>query len=160
MSVFERIVVPVDGSEPSENAVALAIRLAGELHAGLTFCHVVDREAIVAPYVAVPYGDAGPSLAYAHEEGERLLKAAAAKAGEAGIEARTRLVEGSAVEAIVRLCAAERFDLIVMGSHGRRGLARVFVGSVAEGVLRTAALPVLVVRQGGAETPPSQQSSR
>ncbi|MFY9780046.1 MAG: universal stress protein [Candidatus Baltobacteraceae bacterium] len=152
MSTFERIVVPVDGSEPSERAVALAIRLASDLQAALTFCHVVDREAIVAQYIAVPYGDAGPSLELAHQEGERFLEMAAGKASQAGVEARTKLLEGPAVEEIVRFSRAERFDLIVMGSHGRRGLARIFMGSVAEGVLRTAPLPVLVVRCDDAST--------
>jgi nucleotide-binding universal stress UspA family protein len=153
MSTFERILVPVDGSGPSEDAVALAVRLASDLRAALTFCHVVDREAIVAQYVAVPYGDAGPSLEYAHDEAERLLKDAAEKAGRAGIETQTKLLEGPSVEKIVALCEEEHFDLIVMGSHGRRGLARMFMGSVAEGVLRIAAVPVLVVRRPGADAP-------
>ncbi|MGP6190724.1 MAG: universal stress protein [Vulcanimicrobiaceae bacterium] len=146
MSTFERILVPVDGSVPSEQAIALAVRLAADLGAALTFCNVLDREAIVAPYIAMPYGDAGPSLEHAHNEGERLLRAACAKAGAAGIAAQSRLVEGLAVDEIVRLSEAEHSELIVMGSHGRRGVARMFMGSVAEGVLRSATVPVLVVR--------------
>jgi nucleotide-binding universal stress UspA family protein len=148
MSTFQRILVPVDGSEPSGDAAALAVRLASDLRATLTFCFVVDREAIVAQYVAMPYGDAGPSLEYAHEEGERILAAAGAQAAAAGVAQQGERLEGSAVDEIVRFCEARGFDLIVMGSHGRRGLARMFMGSVAEGVLRTAAVPVLVVRHG------------
>jgi nucleotide-binding universal stress UspA family protein len=146
MSLFERVLVPVDGSVASEAAVALAVRIAKESAAALTFCTVVDCEKIIGQFLAVPYGDAGPSLAYARQEGERVLSAALAAAAAAGLSAQTRMVEGSPLDEIVRFSRDERIDLIVMGSHGRRGLARMFMGSVAEGVLRASSVPVLVVR--------------
>ncbi|HMD01594.1 MAG TPA: universal stress protein [Candidatus Baltobacteraceae bacterium] len=153
MSTFQRILVPVDGSEPSDEAIALAIRLAGEWSSELTFCFVVDSDRIIAECASTAMGDPGPILSGLEADAESILAAAAAKAAQADLKARTNLLDGvRAVEGINRLAETEKADLIIMGSHGRRGLSRVFMGSTTEGVLRQSSVPVLVVRATVART--------
>ena len=79
---------------------------------------------------------------------EGRLKALAAKAKKAGVRATARVLEGDPSEQIVRAAHARRADAVVIGTHGRTGLQRFFIGSVAEHVIRKAACPVVVVRGG------------
>ncbi len=148
MDIFARILVPVDGSAPSDRAVGLAVRVAGACEGcSLIFCHVVDRARIVADIGNMALVDPTPIIEDARSEGERVLAAAATEATSRGISVRTVLCDGEPVAAIEAFAEQEGADLIVMGSHGRKGLKRLVMGSTTEGVMRRSNVPVLVIRE-------------
>jgi nucleotide-binding universal stress UspA family protein len=132
---FERIVVGIDDSEPSDAAIATVLALPAE-----------DRDQVFFYSVAVTVDD--------REQAERIVGKAVAAADACGASAKGRVIGGNPVEAVLDAARERAADLLVLGSHGRRGLQRLFLGSVAEHVVRSAPLPVLVVRtQYGADAP-------
>lgn len=144
-SLFHRIVVPTDFSDCSEEAWALAKRVAGTLGSEVVLAHV-----FVEPIV---YGDpslAGDTTWQLFEQGRKWvedeLEKWASAARPQGMTVRTIVRTGSAHEAIVNLATDERAELIVMGTHGRTGLNRLLLGSVTDRVIRFAPCPVLTVR--------------
>lgn len=144
--MFKHILVPVDGSATSLSAVAKAAELAKAFGSEVTAVYVLD------PY---PFTGVGADFAYGQAQ---YLSAATAEANKAledvnksmensGVTVKTLIGEGHAVhEGIVRVGENVGADLIVMGSHGRRGLEKLVLGSVAQRVLQSAHVPVLVVR--------------
>jgi nucleotide-binding universal stress UspA family protein len=147
--MYKQILVPVDGSGTSNLALEEAIKLAKDQQAALRLIHVVD-ETTVYMMVETPYPIAD-YLKVMREAGQKMLFTCAAKAQEAGIKADTKLV---VIESLTqRICdaineEAKRWsaDLIVIGTHGRRGFNHLLLGSVAEGVIRLATKPVLIFR--------------
>lgn len=140
---FERVVVATDDSEPSEAAIEIAFRLPPEDRRKLVFCCVADVDHAA---------DAGPGTSDDPTLGNRLTARAQTVADRArtlalarGITAESRVLEGNPSEALNAAAEQEEADLIILGSHGRRGFERLLLGSVAESVVRTAAVPVLVV---------------
>jgi len=147
MSMFKKILVPVDGSAPSNAAVALAVRLARDQEAKVVFTHVCEV-AKIAAMVSAPAVSIDPSYALEAERevGEAALHDAVDRAKGGGIDADSWIEEGACVDTILNAARQHKADLIVIGSHGRGGIARALLGSVAEGVLRHADIPVLVTR--------------
>jgi nucleotide-binding universal stress UspA family protein len=127
------MLVAVDDSEPAEAAARLAARLKNRCGGEVVLCSAVDTQDVGGPLVE-------EMLARAQALLER-VGAHAALTGVAG-----ELVEGEPVDAILRAATTRHADVIVIGSHGRRGLDRLFLGSVAESVVRRSPVPVLVVR--------------
>jgi len=145
---YKRILVPIDGSPTSNRGLREAIGLAKAQKARLQLVHVVDvHHAMLA---GLSSGDTVADLATALEQrGRRLLESAATRVRQSGVQAETALLEslaGPAAESIVRQARKWRADLIVIGTHGRRGLKRLVLGSDAEQVVRNAPVPVLLVR--------------
>ncbi len=147
MSAYRRILVAVDGSPAATKGLREAIRLAGEEGAQLFILHVVDEFYAFANLDGMAPGvDLVPVF---RQGGERVLEKAAALAGKARLKVTTLMREtvgGPAADAIVREAKKQRADLIVLGTHGRRGVRRLVLGSDAEQVVRTAGVPVLLVR--------------
>lgn len=142
MQDFERIFVPVDGSEYSEHALDKAISLAKLLDRPLIALYVIDA-AHVDPF---PRRGAIVDLeGLLEEEADRVLGRVREAARKHGIEAGTLVLHGHPEEEVVK--AVQPKDLLVLGSRGRRGLSRFLLGSVAENVVRHAPCPVLVVRR-------------
>jgi nucleotide-binding universal stress UspA family protein len=147
--MYKQILVPVDGSDTSNFALKEAIKLAKEQQASLRIIHVVD-ETTVYMMVETPYPIAD-YLKMMREAGQKVLSTCAMTAQEASIKADTKLV---VIESLTqRICdavneEAKRWpaDLIVIGTHGRRGFNHLLLGSVAEGVIRLATKPVLIFR--------------
>jgi nucleotide-binding universal stress UspA family protein len=145
--MFKRILVPVDGGAVSNLGLRQAIKLCALEGAQLRLVHVVDE----MPPVAMD-GDMGmiPDTIPALREGaRRVLARAAAAAKRAGIAAEISMIEcmgGSTAEFIVSEAKKWRADVIVLGTHGRSGLERAFMGSAAEDIIRTTPVPVLLVR--------------
>jgi nucleotide-binding universal stress UspA family protein len=146
--MYKRILVPVDGSAPSRRGLDEALMLASELPAQLCIVHVVN-ELIVGGGEQL-YFDYPTVIDSLRAHGKRVLEEAEALARSRGVVPQVKLIEavGSrAARFIVEAAEQWPADLIVMGTHGRRGLSRWALGSDAESVLRSATMPVLLVRQ-------------
>ena len=144
--MYNTILVPLDGSKRAEAILRHVEELAQRYDAKVIFLHVVEQP----PLIVEPEG---PNIALHQQELERRIRQAgsylAAIQGEfreKGIVARTRVVYGPVVEAIINAAEREGADLIAMASHGRSGLSQVFYGSVTAGVLHRVDRPLLLVR--------------
>ncbi len=149
MGAYRKILVAVDGSPAAEKGLREAIRVAEAGPGTLVILHVVNEFQI---YYAME--GAGPG-ADVHErlraESRRILEKARASAERRGLKPKILMGEiagGSAAPAIVQEAKKQRADLIVLGTHGRRGMTRLVMGSDAEEVVRSAPVPVLLVRAG------------
>ena len=144
----KRILVPVDGSRPSNRGLAEAIKLARSQKARLCLLHVVDERAIALnPEAGGVYLDR--LMNFMRESGKKILAKAADAARARGVRASTVLVENvtrTVADVVVAHARKWRADLIVIGTHGRRGMSRLVMGSDAENVVRTTPVPVLLVR--------------
>ena len=146
--MFKRILLATDGSAASDHAATLAISLARTHGATLTALYVVD------PYPYLGIGEANPMGFNAYMEAARGHGAEAharvaqmAAEGGASVPLVTRLVEDvSVIEGVLETARDTQADLIVIGSHGRTGIARVVLGSVAAKVVAQSPVPVLVTR--------------
>ena len=146
MSAYRRILVAVDGSPTSTKGLREAIRLAKAERAELCILHVVNETVPYTPLAGAPPINL---IALLLGSGRALLKKAQAQARKQGVEAKTVLVESTQRDAagtIVAQARKRRAELIVLGTHGRRGMLRLVLGSDAEQVVRTAPAPVLLVR--------------
>lgn len=150
--MYKNILVAVDGSAPSQLALTEAVKLTKGCGATLHLVHVVD-EYMMGPVMepsfmsSAYYTDAIDAL---REAGRETLKQAEAKVRAQGLEPQTSLLEASGrqvAEFVVEKARQWPADLIVMGTHGRRGLRRLLLGSDAEWVVRSAPVPVLLVRE-------------
>ena len=143
--MFKHIIVAVDGSECSGDALEEAVTLAKSLDANLTACSVVD---IIRAASSMTYASGEIVQAYfdaLRDDAKRVLAQAEEQARAMDVTLDTDLCEGYPADAIVEAAKRHGADLIVMGSHGRTGLRRFLLGSVAESVVRIAAVPVLIV---------------
>lgn len=145
--MFQNILVPVDGSETSMKAVAKAAGLAQAFGARVTVMYVIDPYPFTGVGADFAYGQA-QYLSAATSEANAALDAARTALAQAGIErVETVVGEGHAIhDGIRRAVESAGADLIVMGSHGRRGLEKLVLGSVTQRVLGAVHIPVLVVR--------------
>jgi nucleotide-binding universal stress UspA family protein len=147
--MYKRIAVAVDGSDTSTAALSEAVKLAKTMDSTLLLLYVCEEMPVVwnmegmAPY---PLEDVTKALV---ESGKQLLQKDKARVAEAGVKVETRLVEdyNGRIGAVISKEAAQWLaDLLVVGTHGRKGLDHLLMGSVSEGVMRTATMPVLLVR--------------
>ncbi|MFN8625129.1 MAG: universal stress protein [Candidatus Binatia bacterium] len=151
---IERILVPVDFSKGSMNALKYATALGTSLKAELQLLHVVDQTYLAsAPELML----ANPKLATLLQEqwraAEAQLAQIAADLKKHGRPVRALTKRGSPAQVIVDTARRGGVDLIVMGTHGRTGLAHALLGSVAERVVRTARCAVLTVRYSARKRP-------
>lgn len=152
MSAYHQILVPFDGSPTSEKALDEAIRLARLTGARLRLLHVADELDHVTGFEsAVNY--VNEIIPLMRAAGEKLLARGRRKAEGQGVPADSVLIaegRGRICDHVAEQATLAKADLIVVGSHGRRGIARVLMGSDAEQIVRHAPVPVLVVRGGDA----------
>ncbi|HEX8806338.1 MAG TPA: universal stress protein [Candidatus Aquilonibacter sp.] len=147
--MFNTILVAVDQSEAAREAFELACTVALEDHAALLLVSVLDvANLIAAAGYDAPYP--AETIEIMRDARHQLLHKTKVEAVAKGISVTTALGEGDAVDEILRIAQENKVGLICSGTHGRKGLARLFIGSVAEGILRRAEVPVLVVRPSGA----------
>jgi nucleotide-binding universal stress UspA family protein len=146
MKKIRRVLHPTDFSPPGRAALARAIEMARAQKAELVIAHVlpVVMPMMVDGYMSPKvYEDIQRS---ARQHAQKQLDAVIARARKAGARARTVLLEGVPATQITRAAKSQHADVIIMGTHGRTGFARVLLGSVAERVVGTAPCPVLTVR--------------
>lgn len=144
--MFEHILLPVDGSPTSSQSLDKAVAMAQAFKSQVTVIYVIDPYAFTGVGTDFAYGQT-EYLSAATAEANEALKAARLQFEAAGIPVSTSVVEGHAVyKGILATAETAGADLIVMGSHGRKGLEKLVLGSVAAQVLSHAHLPVLIVR--------------
>jgi len=142
--MYKRILVPVDGSETSNRALVAALQMARDNGGRVRLLHVIDELAYLSGFEY-----SGQVLEAARKGGAQALEEAAAIAASSGVPADTRLVEMAGQrlgEVVADEARSWEADLVAIGTHGRRGVSRVLLGSGAEQVLRLAPVPVLAVR--------------
>lgn len=151
--MYRHLLVPVDGSRASRHVAHHAAELADQLDARMTVLHVLEEIGVpLVQYGMEPYVEleaVSVEVVEAHRDAAvRLVEDVVAELSES-VDATATVVEaeGRRVAEVITGAAAEQdADLIVMGTHGHRGLSRIFLGSVADGVIRSADVPVTLVR--------------
>jgi len=139
--MYDDILVPTDGSPAATDAIDHAVDIAKTYGATIHALYVVDASAFSSI-------EAGSELVIdaLEEEGQRAVREVTDGATEAGVDADTHVVSGTAYRRILDYTDSEDIDLVVMGTHGRSGVERFLLGSVTERVVRTADVPVLTIR--------------
>jgi universal stress protein A len=132
------ILVPTDFSAASDVALVYAVSLARDAHAKLLLLHVLEP--------AVLYGNGPYHAALSEPDIARVERRLQALPVDACVHVERKVVAGSPVEQILAQAANEQVDMVVLGMHGRAGLSRLLMGSVAESVVRSARCPVLAVK--------------
>jgi nucleotide-binding universal stress UspA family protein len=149
--MYRRILVAIDGSDTAQLALDHALNLAREQQARVRIVHALESvHFLVSMAGGYPF-DASALIESMRADGERVLEQARVVAHKAGVDAETALIEGEtpvdrAATIIVQDALRWDADLIVVGTHGRRGFDRIVLGSVAETLVRIAHTPVLLVR--------------
>jgi nucleotide-binding universal stress UspA family protein len=139
--VFERIMVGIDDSGPSDAAIATVVALPAEDRQVLTFCSVAD-EHLMGAWSEVESG----MVQVLQADAQSVVTKALAVASQNGVTADGFVLAGSPTDSLINFAVQKQSDLMVVGSHGRRGAQRVLLGRLAEALVRTAPVPVLVVR--------------
>jgi nucleotide-binding universal stress UspA family protein len=141
--MYKKLWSPVDGSDTSNKAVQEAAKLAKEQGAQLQLVHIIEP----IPHLdGEAFGDFGKVV---QRESQKLVDEAVAHARKAGADVAGQVVDSAGrrvASVIVEEAQKAGADLIVMGTHGHRGLEHLMLGSVAEGVVRRASVPVLLIR--------------
>ncbi|MBP1686634.1 MAG: uspa protein [Deltaproteobacteria bacterium] len=150
---IKRILVPIDFSKDSLDALTYATQFAASFGADVTLLHVVEPIYYAAPTdIYTANANIAALLEQQRRVAETQLGRIASSLEKKGQRVRAAIKTGAASKVIVDSAKKERADLIIMATHGRTGLAHMFMGSVAEKVVRSAACPVLTVR-GGKRSP-------
>lgn len=139
--MYDEILVPTDGSDAATRALDHALDIAGQYDARIHALYVVDANA----YSTLEAGT-DVVISALEEEGNEAIDAVADRAAAAGVETVTEVTTGTVHRTIIEYAADHDIDLIVMGTHGRRGLDRYLLGSVTEKVVRASDVPVLTIR--------------
>ena len=140
--MYDRILIPTDGSPAAEAAIEHAIDIADKYDATVHALFVVDGGA----YSTLEAG-AEIVMEALESEGEKAVERIAEIADDADLDCETNVVSGTAYRTIREYIGDHNIDLVVMGTHGRRGIDRYLLGSVTERVVRTSDVPVLTVRK-------------
>ncbi len=146
--MYERILVPVDGSATANIGLEEAIKLAQLTGATVRLIHVVEELILATGYEGYAFDTAG-LLESLLKAGKGVLEQAKAKVEAAGVKVETVMVErmaSRASDAVIDEAVQWKAELIVIGTHGRRGMSRIILGSDAEQIVRLSPVPVLLVR--------------
>ncbi|NNH27765.1 universal stress protein [Acinetobacter terrestris] len=145
---YQNILVPVDGSDISLSAVKNAAQIAQAFGGQLTLISLVTEDPFAEADFYYPSPIMKEYFIQAYANAEKSLKQAQAIANENGITANTQIVKGNvSEEGIIETAEKLKIDLIVMGSHGRKGFQKFLLGSFAQDVLKGTKLPVLIVKE-------------
>jgi len=155
--ILRHLLVATDGSATGNRAVGFGIALALRHDSTILFCSVVDHAAAIGESSAANggFGVLIPLVQTLDDAADSILAEAAKRATGAGVTATTAVLDGHSATAIVMLAQERHVDAIVMGTQGKRGFERFFMGSTADGVLRRTDVPTFVVPPGGGDAEPS-----
>lgn len=146
--MYQKLMVPVDDSLPALRALEEAAKMAKVCGAAVVVVHVVDVAEFNWGVTAL--GDAKALRQAVDAAGQKVLNHAVAVLAKAGVPYETCVLEnagGRIADLLIAEAKSQAVDLLVMGTHGFSGLMHLLLGSVAEGVVRQASMPVLLVRQ-------------
>ena len=147
--MYKKIAVAVDGSKTSDTALDEAIKLAGEMGSTLLLLHVCEEVPVMWEADGVNVAPIQDIMKAIADAAKALLEKCKKRVASQGIAVETKLVEsaGDRLGGVISQEAQKwNADLLVVGTHGRKGIEHLLMGSVAEGAIRTAAMPVLLVR--------------
>ena len=156
MPLYDRILVPTDGSSEGELAVCHALDLAAVHGASVRAIYVVDTARYAGMPMETTWEGVGDLL---YDDAEAALSTVRELAAAREVDVETAVVEGSPSREIITDAEDADCDLVVMGTHGRGGIDRLLLGSVAEKVVRGSSVPVLTVRIGDEEPPSAAESA-
>jgi nucleotide-binding universal stress UspA family protein len=158
MTVLDRIIVPLDGSELAEQIVPYAAELAAILEVPLALLHVVDPEGLQRPELHQEGHDVYLEQIVEHQEGwaRAYLNALAKVYRREGVAVETQVTYGEPGHAIAQAAAGDGRTMVAMGTHGRTGIHRMVLGSVADRVLEAGASPLLLFRPSVGRTCPAR----
>lgn len=131
--MFDRIMVPIDGSKCSYKAEDMAISIAEKFGGTLVAVHIIDEQ-LINPFEIL------------EEEGNEILEKAGEKGQKHGVTVEKVLIVGTPTHDMVKIVEKTRSDLLVIGTHGKTGISKILMGSVAENALKSVKIPVLLVR--------------
>ncbi len=144
-----RILVPVDFSECSSQALRYAASVAERFGAEVVLAHAIEAPMNLPPQTLVhidPEGTSIPIMDYVRQAAERRMEGVLKELSDAGVKATSVIELGDVRDVVLAQAAARRCDLIVMGTNGRTGLRHLLIGSIAEDVVRRSSIPVLTIR--------------
>ncbi|ALH96024.1 universal stress protein [Acinetobacter equi] len=145
---YQHILVPVDGSEISFSAVKKAAQIAKAFNSQLTLISLVAEDPFTDADFYYSSSVMKEYFVQAHENAKKALKEAKTFALEIGADAEAEVFEGPvSAKTIVKASEEKNVDLIVMGSHGRKGFQKLLLGSFAQDVLSSTELPVLIIKE-------------
>ncbi|MDB5071449.1 MAG: UspA domain protein [Candidatus Eremiobacteraeota bacterium] len=144
--VFAHMTVPVDGSTTSDCGVTFALELARD-GGRVSFCSVVDPSLVCVPAMQGAAVNPGPMLEVLDEDAVFFCRRAQDAAEKQGIDCTTQVLHGLCTDQIRSFAAHNGSDAIVIGTHGRTGIARAALGSIAEGIVRHSHVPVVCVHE-------------
>jgi nucleotide-binding universal stress UspA family protein len=153
---MRRLLVAYDSSDQAKAALDVAIGLARSEGVSVVACYALQIEAEMGRIAAAFHYTPVSAVRMLRDDARAVLDSATARAEAAGVKIKTKLIDAPAVSGICEYARRMRADTIVVGSHGRSGLPRLLLGSVAEGLMRHSSVPVLVVRAPA----PARKSSR
>lgn len=145
--MFERITVAYDGSGPARAAQGVAFACASRWHAQLVLCYALDVNSLLIPATAGAGIEAGDILDIYRQEALNVLAERARECREAGVACETVLCDEPVPDAILHEAGEGSGSLIAIGTHGRSGVPRALLGSIAESVFRNARVAVMTVRE-------------
>ena len=131
--MFDTIMVPTDGSEHAKKAEDIALSLAKDLGSKVVAVHIIDDK-LIYPYEVL------------EEEGRAILHKVHEKGQEMGVEVHDILIVGSPTHDMAKITQKAKADLVVISSHGKTGLEKLLMGSVAENALKNVDVPILLVK--------------
>jgi len=140
--IFQKILVPLDGSEHSRRALDASIQLAKILNSKLALLAVYSVTGVAGPEP----GSTLIALESIRDSCKRILSEAEAKVRSETVDVKTEVAEGNAADVIVKKAKEGKYNLIVMGARGLSTFKKILVGSVSEGVIKKAPCPVLIVK--------------
>ncbi len=146
--MFKNILVATDGSELADKAVSHGLKLAQELNATVTFVTITELWSTLGMATETYSGRINPTESYEEIQAtlaHQVLKDAANKANELGINCETIRKQNHPAEGIIDVAISNSSDLIIMASHGRRGINKVLLGSITNEVVTRSSIPVLVI---------------
>jgi nucleotide-binding universal stress UspA family protein len=144
--MYDNILIPVDGSEVSNHAAEQGFLLASKLGSKVTLLYALDIAVLAIPDPEAAMANVEVMREAFREHADKLMAALKRKASMHGVQPETMVKEGDVHDEIISVAKEKGMDLIIMGTHGRRGLNRLLLGSVAESVARRAHCAVLLIR--------------
>jgi len=152
MAMYKKILVPLDGSQVAECVIPHIETIAGKSDTQVELVTVIEPlEIPTRGKIALSDDDIKQIDAEGKKEAHKYLDQVSSRLSQAGINARAVLLTGKAAESLVRYANNNDVDLIIMATHGRSGISKIFWGSVAEKILRATAIPVLLIKTTNCE---------